>query len=168
MYGSKSTPILTGTITDAKNGMQDTIIFTVQDDKYLLDKITCFGQIQFDPSVGDKGGKKSFVASEPLVFNMFGYANCIDVTKIDGEGNRVATGEVAFAPTIRWGWKAGQTEEPEPGQAFDRARSFRCSDVASYLRSAHYDNPIRRPGNGNVNGVYYGDPYVDSTEIIWP
>jgi len=126
VHNGKSTALLSGTITDIQNSMQDSLIITVQDDRYLLEKVTVFGQIQHDPSVGESG-HTAFVASEPCVFNMFGFPNCIDTP----HGPR-------FSPTIRWGWSAGGTAEPAPGSASQRARSWRTYDIAHYLRSAHY------------------------------
>lgn len=107
--------------------IEDSVVCTVADDRYLLSRITCTGKVFYDPI----SKVKYYDAGEPLIFNRFGYADALDCPD----------GKVRFAPSQRYGFGAtnqnGDTEryvEPSFGAATQTARSWTVEDVCNYLR----------------------------------
>lgn len=147
--GGSSTVILSGSVVDISHDLaMDSATVIVVDDRWLLSKITVFGQIQYDPV----DGWERFVAAEPCIFNTYGWPTCMDT---DG-GPR-------FAPSHRYGYTFDATAEREPGSATDRARSWRITDAIEYLRAAHYGRAGLRPQEAE----YYGNPYTPAS-VFWP
>ncbi len=159
----RSIPLLVGTVVKCSHGIKaDNVIFTVYDDKWMLHKVTCFGQCQYDP-IKDIYG---FVADEPLIFNRFGFEDCLDTRW----GPR-------FAPSHRFGWKndplngtdggseANQLQgEPPPGKAQHRSRSWRVVDAGRYLRDMHYGKSMtKRPPSFQKYGMQ-----TVGTGVNWP
>lgn len=148
-YGA-ATPLLCGTVVDVTHGLgDDSGVLTILDDRWLLEKYTVFGQLQYDPRTQTAG----FAAGEPCVFNALGLPNCIDAPS----GPR-------FAPAPRFGWSESDIAEPEPGSATARARSWRAADAAAYLRAAHYEREAW-PGTGIAD---YGARFLPAAFIDWP
>lgn len=146
-----SVPILTGSVFRIGHDLgADAGVVAVIDDKWLLSKVFCFGQYQYDPI--DR--QYYFVAADELIFNQGGWPSCIDSPR----------GFPVFAPSPRYGWKAGDTKEPAVGSATSRARSWRVSDAIKYLRMVHYAVNKRPP----IHGLYYGNSLVDDKCITWP
>lgn len=145
-----ATPLLCGTVVDVSHGLgDDSGVLTILDDRWLLEKYTVFGQLQYDPRTLQNG----FAAAEPCVFNALGLPNCIDAPL----GPR-------FAPAPRYGWAEADTAEPEPGAARERARSWRAADAVAYLRAAHYEAEAW-PGTGIAD---YGTRFVPAGSVAWP
>ena len=144
--------ILTGSVFRIGHDLgQDAGVIAIIDDRWLLSKVYCFGQHQYDYSEE----KFYFVAADELIFNQGGWPNCIDSPK----GPR-------FTPSPRYGWTAADTEEDPPGEATSKARSWRVSDAMKYLRAVHYESaaesgitPFRRN---------YGKKMVNDLLVIWP
>lgn len=128
-----TTRLLVGTLVSyCHNLKEDSIIAEIVDDRWMFSKITVFGRSVYDPS-----SKVSyFDATSDLCFNRMGYPDCID-TKFGP----------MFAPSYRFGWQSGgtneTTEEPAPGYAYDTARKWRVEDVLLYFRNQHSSNAIR-------------------------
>ena len=151
VLNGKATVILVGTVIEPTHDIKvDAGSLLIACDKFELSKITCWGQLQYDPNTGIH----SFSAVDECVFNQFGWPNCLDAPK----------GKVRFAPGPRYGWLPGQTVEPLPGKATTRARSWRPVDVISYLRDVHY-NGVGWPGTGIQN---YGNRFLDTSHVVWP
>ena len=96
----------------------------------MLSKITVFGRLCYDPD----SGKSYWDATAPCIFNERGFPDCLD---------NPITGEVAFAPCARYGYKTIDGSgnpvetivEPVAGAATKQARSWTCGDVITYLRN---------------------------------
>jgi hypothetical protein len=146
----KAVAVMTGTVVDIQHDIgTDAGVITVVDDRWLLSKATVFGQLQYDPETGTA----AYVTNAECVFNQFGYCNCID----SPDGPR-------FAPTIRYGWKGKDRDEPTPGNAVYRARSWRVSDSIAYLRAVHYPSTgFPAPTLPN-----YGQRTLNDAWIQWP
>lgn len=132
MASGQTTPVFCGTVAELVHDLgQDMLLVTVLDDKFRLGKITTWGTMQYDPI------KKRHFWDEgrPLIFNLGGHPDCLDTPF----GPR-------FAPGHRFGYKDvynGETasenfDEPDPGKATERTRSWRVVDALQYLRDAHY------------------------------
>lgn len=147
-------PLLNGTIVEVDHGVKnDDLILTIYCDKWLLNKITCFGQAQYCPETKRYG----LVTNAPLIFNLFGYPDCLDTPM----GPR-------FAPTLRYGWVqkttgTTDTEEPLPGKATTRTRSWRVVDAIQYLRDMHYAPAGKRPPTAENYGRQ-----VLGKGLVWP
>ncbi len=153
-------PILAGSVVDVVHNIgDDSLVLTIFDDRWLLDKVTIFGQIQCDPA----RKKVGFVATEPCIFNMFGYPNCIDAEVERSDGSKAGVGP-RFAPYPRYGWKSTDVKEPARGKAKTRARSWYVSDVIEYLRYAHYGRTDSLPPSSATS---FGHRLVGDS-IRWP
>lgn len=148
--GSSPVAMITGTIMEVNHDAgSDGGLVTIVDDRYILEKYTVFGQLQYDPI----SAQMMFISAEECVFNWLGWPNCLDTPK----GPR-------FSPTIRYGWKETDTEEPDPGAAKTRSRSWRGSDAIQLLRDCHYDSRDW-PGEGPLS---YGQRFLPDEFINWP
>lgn len=159
----KSQVLMVGTVVEVHHDIaKDSVLITIFDDRWLLSKITCFGQAQYDPETKKHG----FVSNAPCIFNLYGHPDCLDTPY----GPR-------FAPTIRYGWKAINTAstsieggsegyqtdgEPSPGNAQARARSWRAVDVYQYLWDMHASDG-KRPRCPED----YGQQKL-SSDLVWP
>ena len=149
------TPLMTGCVVKIAHGIErDDLIVTIHDDRYLLSKVTVFGQAQYDPANSLHG----FVANEPCIFNERGFPNCVDTAF----GPR-------FAPTVRFGWTANpQTnnserfDEPIVGTATAAARYWTVADAEKYLFDMHAAGGSRPSGGG-----FYSNQRV-SDWLEWP
>lgn len=162
-YSGKRVPLLNGTVINIAHDLaRDAIVVTIYDDKWMLSRVTAFGQAQYDPETKRYG----FVSNEPLVFNMFGYCNCLDTPY----GPR-------FAPCPNYGWRVSSTTgvhggseaqqnngEPSPGYATARARRWRAGDAIEYLRDMHYIGAKHgRPASAEDYGTQ-----VVGRGLTWP
>jgi len=162
-YSGKRVPLLNGTTINVAHDIKnDAIVVTIYCDKWMLSRVTCFGQAQYDPEHSRYG----LVTNEPLVFNMFGYNTCLDTPY----GPR-------FAPCPNYGWRVSSTSgvhggseskqsngEPSPGYATTRARRWRVNDAIEYLRDMHYLGAKKgRP----ASAADYGTQIV-GRGLTWP
>jgi len=106
---------------------EDSIVTQIYDDRWVLGKYTVSGRMTYDPTTS-----RHYWDWIPPVFNDLGFPNCIDTPY----GPR-------FAPCHRFGFSNNMTaqqaivenyDEPAPGYATARARSWRCQDIFRYLR----------------------------------
>lgn len=109
---------------------EDSVVATVFDDRWLMEKITCFGRLTYNP----ENANMIYISSDELIFNRDGHPDCMDTS----------IGIPMFAPSRRYGYGAtdsvGETSaEPAPGQATTKARSWRCCDIVQYLRYLHVE-----------------------------
>ena len=156
-YGVNGTlsAILTGTVVEMKHdASRDAVIVTVIDDRWILSRITCFGQLQYDPT--KSGAKVNFISADPLIFNQNGMPDCMDTPK----GPR-------FAAFGFFGWKSTHHAEPSVGSAVQRARSWRVTDAIEYLRQVHY-SASEWPGTGMLNYGTQEGRWVPEQIISWP
>jgi len=135
---------------------EDSIITQIYDDRWVLGKYTVSGRMTYDPTTG-----RHYWDWIPPVFNDLGFPNCIDTPY----GPR-------FAPCHRFGFSNNMTaeqaivenyDEPEPGKATTRARSWRCQDIYRYLRDQF------APASGGMRPpckVYLGVMDLPSN-IVW-
>lgn len=151
-------PLLNGTVLDVTHGIEkDDLLITVADDRWLLTRITVFGQCQFDPDTG----KETFVANAPCIFNEMGYPNCIDAETTDRNGKKTSLGP-RFAATVRQGWRSHSTNEPYYGDAKLRTRSWTAADAVEYFRSRHFGKTKRA-----TSSQYYGTQILGKG-LEWP
>lgn len=152
--GTRGFSVMLGSITSIAHDIgADAAVLTIQDDKWLMTKVTCGGRSVYDPET-----KSYYYApNEPLVFNLGGHPDCVDTDT----GPR-------FAPMHRFGWRASfaGTEdytEPVGGAALTRARSWTVGDALEYLRAMHYS------GDGDMRPPHpdYGNPHC-SQWLLWP
>lgn len=169
---NKTIPLITGTIVRINhNTAHGAPMLEIWDDKWLLHKVTCFGQAQYDPET------KTFAYVNnpvfPLVFNQHGWPNCID--KPIGGGSAPC-----FAPTLRYGWTSDPRDsskengtgspseqsdgEPAPGYATTRARSWRVVDAIQYLRMMHY----KGDDSTFPNAAHFPQGMQVTSGLIWP
>lgn len=118
-------PVMVGSIVERNHDLSnDALTLKVLDDLYLLTKYSIFGQYMLSAD-------RSFIffdSSKDTVFNPNGWPNCMDSDH----------GPV-FAPTPRYGWHHTDTDEPPPGNALTRARSWRITDVLTYILNSMND-----------------------------
>lgn len=159
LANNQSIPVFTGTVTQINHILgNDSLLLTVFDDKFLLSKVTCFGRMVFDPN----WNVSYFDGAAPLIFNMDGHPDCIDAV-IEGQpGTRPR-----FSPAYRFGYASAfnteDTDEPDPGNATSRARTWRVADAIAYLQDAHYcRDGVKRTSYFSD----YGNAFIDS-HIIW-
>lgn len=150
-YTGKVVPLLVGYLVQYAHSIdEDSVVGMVMDDRWLLSKVTCFGSAVYDPV----SSAYFFDAGRPLIFNFQGYPDCID----SPHGPR-------FAPSRLFGYKKSEAvedkNEPSPGSAQLRARSWRCQDIATYLRDMYFCN--RRPSHPQSYGKQQLSQYID-----WP
>ncbi len=157
LEGKSTLPLLHGWLVSHSHQIgEDSLISEIYDDRYTFGKYTCFGKMMYNPEIS----RHWFDLSARLEFNQFGYPDCLDTPY----GPR-------FAPGHRYGYRnhfdVEDTQEPDPGYATDRARSWRCADAFRYLRDMFYirDGDFNRPPVWDkVNPGNLDLP----TEIIWP
>jgi len=133
---------------------EDSVVSMIFDDRYLLSKLSVFGQGIYDPATG----RHWFDAGKPCVFNLDGYPDCCDTSL----GPR-------FCPTKLYGYSRSEviedSREPVPGIAPSgtpvRARSWRCQDIVQYLRAMYYSG--HRPSHPQDYGNQQLSQYID-----WP
>jgi hypothetical protein len=135
----------------------DSIVSQIYDDRWVLSKYTVAGRMTYDPTTG-----RHYWDWVPTIFNDLGFPNCIDTPF----GPR-------FAPCHRFGFTNNMLEsqatvetydEPEPGEATTRARSWRCQDIFRYYRDVY------APSSGGVRPpfkVYQGIHDLPD-DIIFP
>lgn len=114
---------------------EDSLITAVFDDRWVLEKFTCFGRMTWNPIT-----KRHFFNTnnnDPMVFNQYGWGNCLD----SRYGPRFSEGH-RFGHTSSI--NADPNDEPEPGYATSASRKFTCSDIIDYLRDMFY-NIFKRP-----------------------
>jgi len=136
---------------------EDSIVTQIFDDRWVLGKFTVSGRMTFDPTTG-----RHYWDWIPPVFNDLGFPNCVDTPY----GPR-------FAPCHRFGFSNNMTaeqaivenyDEPEPGKATTRARSWRCQDIIRYLRDQF------APASGGMRApckLYLGIMDLPDN-IVWP
>jgi hypothetical protein len=151
-YNGNAVPLLVGYLVQYAHSIdEDSVVGMVMDDRWLLSKVTCFGSAVFDPV----SKVEYFDAARPLCFNFMGYPDCIDM----------GGGKCRFAPGRLYGYKQQESiedsNEPEPGKALTIARSWRCQDIAGYLRDMYYSN--HRPHHPQSYGKQQLSQYID-----WP
>ena len=116
--GGTAFPIMTGTVMERIHDVaSDSVTLKILDDLYQLTKFSNMGQYTVNVD-----GALYYNSSKPCVFNLEGWPDCLDTDY----------GPV-FAPEPRYGWVPTDTTEPAPGAATTRARSWRVSDVITYL-----------------------------------
>ena len=134
---NNSVDLLAGFIVKYDNSLtEDSIVASVFDDRWLMGKITVAGRATYDPETK----KHYYDMSQPAIFNRDGWQDCLDTPY----GPR-------FAPSRRYGYGStvdsqGLRREPAPGSATASARSWRCRDIAAYLRAMHTSNG-KKPNN---------------------
>lgn len=117
----KKFPVLVGSIIQYNHEIgEDTATALVMDDKYYMSKVTCHSKVK---AYKDETTKTwvQYMDNVPLIFNSEG-PDCVD----SPFGPR-------FASDYRWGWNTNNYSEPIPGNAEDRARSWRLSDMYYYI-----------------------------------
>jgi hypothetical protein len=149
----KGVTVMIGTLVQYSHDIgDDSATGMVFDDRWWMSKITVTGRFIYDPVKG----KFTFDGGQRLVFNERGMPNCIDAPN----------GLVCFAPTDRFGYSqsfsTADYDEPKPGQATDRARSWTCGDALRYLRQCH-----SRGLHNDVSSVSLGRTTLPSF-IEWP
>lgn len=151
------TPILCGTAMNIGHALKNDVgTITLLDDKAVLETITCFGRIVYDPR--DLEPAPKFIADDPFILNRFGLQDCMDVFV---NGLYVP----CFAPEPRFGWTISDTTEPAPGDATARARSWRIPDLLNYIyQFYHSDNEDSRP----AAIADYGHNNIIPSFIYWP
>lgn len=144
----KSVMVLSGTVVDLQHDIgTDAGVITVIDDRWILSKLTVFGQWQYDP----ESEEESFVPNAECVFNQFGYPNMI----------LNADGSPRFAPTIRYGWEMKQKEEGDPDKS---ATYWPVSQAVLYLRNLYYEGGL----TSVIPNVSYGFRLLPTQWIQWP
>lgn len=156
-------PVLIGSVIDETHNLgDDTGILTVVDDKYVLEKVKCYGRVAARASsINIDSSILVFLADEPLIFNKDGLQDCID---------DVTTGLPVFAPSPRYGWKYTDHSEPAPGEAFYQARSWRAPDILKYLKAFYHEDTLaNRPVEMALgyNQISFTDNFVPLF-IYWP
>lgn len=117
--GGNYYPLLSGTVVERVHDVaSDSVSLKIVDDLYQLSKFSIIGRYTTTAS-----GGLFFDPSKPCTFNENGWPDCID---------DAAYGPI-FAPQPRYGWVPTDTTEPTPGQASTRARSWRITDIITYL-----------------------------------
>jgi hypothetical protein len=150
-YNGNAVPLLVGYLVQYAHSIdEDSVIGMVMDDRWLLSKVTCFGSACYDPQTK----LHYFDAGRSLIFNNQGYPDCVD----SPFGPR-------FAPSRLFGYiqtkVVEDSNEPLPGSAQLKARSWRCQDVARYLRDMYFQGT--RPHHPQSYGKQQLSQYID-----WP
>lgn len=185
----KSTAILAGSVVDiSHDAAVDAAVVTVVDDRWLLDKIMVFGQMQYDPVVAEEkavgvfersradalvasGGNVAFAAAVGASVAMaamraqekFVAAEPCIFNAMGWPNCVDAPSGPRFAPSLRYGYGMRDIDEPAAGKAIRRARSWTITDAIEYLRAAHYGGASSRASSP----INYGNPFTPFS-IIWP
>lgn len=102
---------------------EDSCVAMIVDDRWSMTKCTVFGRLIYDPATQ----KTWYDTTDEATFNRDGLPDCLD-----------SPGGPCFAPGRIYGHSStAQYIEPGPGQAEAKSRSWRCSDIVSYLRRMH-------------------------------
>ncbi|HEY3325122.1 MAG TPA: hypothetical protein VGP72_32005 [Planctomycetota bacterium] len=136
-YGTSLLKMVGTLVRYAHNLGDDSLVGEIYDDRWLLSKVTIIGRMVYDP----RSGRQYWDITQPTIFNFNGYQDCLDTPY-----------GVRFAPSHRFGWRDQyasfrnapnmsfdrDTDEPAPGYARRKARTWRCTDAASYIRDYCY------------------------------
>ena len=116
--GGNYFPLLSGTVVERIHDVAtDSVSLKIVDDLYQLSKFSILGRY-----IARTSSSIFFDSSKPCTFNMNGWPDCVDTTY-----------GPLFAPEPRYGWLPTDTTEPVPGGALLKARSWRITDVITYL-----------------------------------
>src|SRR5579862_8079523 len=124
---TRAAVLLCGWLTQHKHDTSiDSLESAIFEDKWLFTKYTCFGRMVYDPHT-----LKHYWINKPLIFNYFGYPDCLDTPY----GPR-------FAPSFRFGYSQQFDQEdfapPPIGYAILKSRPWTARDIVLYLRDWNY------------------------------